>query len=53
MRLDAHLVRDVNIGFGILGKLDKGGTMALEQAYEDDAREWQPTVLRMNLQGRR
>jgi hypothetical protein len=51
VRLDAHLVRDVNIGFGILGRLDKGGTLVLEQAYESDAHEWQPTVLKMNLQG--
>jgi hypothetical protein len=52
VRLDAHLVRDVNIGFGILGRVDKGGTMVLEQAYEKDAREWQPTVLKMNLAGK-
>ena len=52
VRLDAHLVRDVNIGFGILGRLDKGGTMVLEQAYEGDVREWQPTVLKMNLAGK-
>jgi hypothetical protein len=52
VRLDAHLVRDVNIGFGILGRLDKGGTMVLEQAYETDVREWQPTVLKMNLAGK-
>jgi hypothetical protein len=52
VRLDAHLVRDVNIGFGILGRLDKGGTLELEQAYEKDAREWQPSVLKMNLSGR-
>ncbi len=52
VRLDAHLVRDVNIGFGILGRLDKGGTMVLEQAYEGDVREWQPTVMKMNLRGR-
>jgi hypothetical protein len=52
VRLDAHLVRDVNIGFGILGRLDKGGTLVLEQAYEGDVREWQPTVLKMNLAGK-
>ena len=52
VRLDAHLVRDVNIGFGILGRVDKGGTLVLEQAYESDAREWQPTVLKIKLQGR-
>ncbi|MGA8938394.1 MAG: hypothetical protein WB439_04440 [Acidobacteriaceae bacterium] len=52
VRLDAHLVREVNIGFGILGRLDKGGTMELQQAYESDVREWQPTVLKMNVTGR-
>ncbi len=52
VRLDAHLVRDVNIGFGILGRVDKGGTILLEQSYEDLAQEWQPTVLKINLQGR-
>jgi hypothetical protein len=52
VRLDARLVRDVSLGFGILGRVNKGGTMALEQAYESDAREWQPTVLKINLQGR-
>ncbi len=52
VRLDAHLVRDVTIGFGILGRLDKGGTLELEQAFEPDAHEWQPTVLKMNLAGR-
>ncbi len=52
VRLDAHLVREVNIGFGILGRLDKGGTMHLEQEYESDVRQWQPTTLTMNLTGR-
>lgn len=52
VRLDARLVRDVSIGFGILGRVNKGGTMALDQAYESDAREWQPTVLKINLRGR-
>jgi hypothetical protein len=52
VRIDAHLVRDVNIGFGILGRVDKGGTILLEQEYEGDVREWQPTVLKMNLTGK-
>ena len=52
VRLNAHLVRDVNIGFGILGRVDRGGTILLEQSYEDLAQEWQPSVLRISLQGR-
>lgn len=52
VRLDAHLVREVNIGFGILGRLDKGGRIVLQQAFEPSVGEWQPTELRMNLTGR-
>lgn len=52
VRLDAHVVRDVNIGFGILGRLDKGGTIELQQEFEGDVQEWQPTVLKMNLNGK-
>ena len=52
VRLDARLVREVTVGFGILGRLDKGGTMELQQEFEANAQEWQPTVLRMNLSGK-
>jgi hypothetical protein len=52
VRLDAHLVREVSVGFGILGRLNEGGTMALQQEFEADAQEWQPTVLKMNLSGK-
>jgi hypothetical protein len=52
VRLDATLVREVNIGFGILGQLDKGGTMELQQEFESNVQEWQPTVMKMNLSGK-
>ncbi len=52
VRLDAHLVREVSIGFGVLGRLDKGGTLLLKQEYVDSVREWQPEELKMNLTGR-
>jgi hypothetical protein len=52
VRLDAALVRDVNIGFGILGRLDKGGTIELQQELESNVQEWQPTVMKMNLSGK-
>ncbi|HSY34494.1 MAG TPA: hypothetical protein VK814_01965 [Acidobacteriaceae bacterium] len=52
VRLDAHLVKEVTVGFGILGRLDKGGSMQLQQEYEGTAEEWQPTVLKMNLSGK-
>jgi len=52
VRLDAHLVREVTVGFGILGRLNEGGTMELQQEFEGKAQEWQPTVLKMNLSGK-
>jgi len=48
VRLDAHLVREVTIGFGILGRLNE----ELQQEFEGNAQEWQPTVLKMNLSGK-
>jgi hypothetical protein len=52
VRLDAHLVREVTIGFGILGRLDKGGTLQLQQELAPNVQQWQPTVLKMNLSGK-
>jgi len=52
VRLDAYLMKEVTVGFGILGRLDKGGTLGLQQEFEANAQEWQPTVLKMNLSGK-
>jgi len=52
VRLDAHLVTEVTVGFGILGRLNQGGTLELQQEFEANAQEWQPTVLKMNLSGK-
>jgi hypothetical protein len=38
-RLEGHLQQDTNYGWGILGKLDKGGWIVLEQA-EVGAEQW-------------
>jgi hypothetical protein len=38
-RLEGHLLQDTNYGWGILGKLDKGGWIVLEQA-EVGAGQW-------------
>ena len=52
VRLDAHLVREVYIGFGILGRLDQGGTMELQQEFEGECAGVAATVLKMNLSGK-
>lgn len=50
-RLDAHLIVDIDFGFGILGKVNKGGTAALRQR-DVGAQEWKLTELKVNLTGR-
>jgi hypothetical protein len=49
-RLDAHVIANVDFGWGILGKLDKGGTIQLEQTDIGDG-DWELTVLKLNLKG--
>jgi hypothetical protein len=48
-RLEGKRIRDVDYGFGILGKLDQGGTLLLEQADVGN-HQWRTThmVLVMN-----
>lgn len=50
-RLNAHLVEDVDFGWGIVGRLDKGGTVFLEQTDIGD-QEWELTRMKLNLTGK-
>jgi hypothetical protein len=50
-RLDAHVIANVDFGWGILGKLDKGGTIQLEQSDVGD-HDWELTTLKLNLKGK-
>jgi hypothetical protein len=50
-RLDAHLISNVDFGWGLIGKLDKGGTIQIEQADIGD-HEWEVTSLKLNMQGK-
>jgi hypothetical protein len=50
VRFDAHLIEDVNFGWGILGKLYKGGTLTTEQR-DVGHHHWEPTLLKLNLTG--
>lgn len=51
VRLDAHLIDDVNFGWGILGKLYKGGSIQVEQADVGD-HHWETTHMKLNLTGK-
>jgi hypothetical protein len=50
-RLDAHVIANVDFGWGILGKLDKGGTIQLEQS-DIGNQDWKLTTLKLNLKGK-
>jgi len=50
-RLNAHLITDVDFGWGIVGRLNKGGTIYLEQTQLDSG-EWQLTRMKLNLTGK-
>jgi hypothetical protein len=50
-RIDAHVIANVDFGWGILGKLDKGGTIQLEQS-DIGNHDWELTTLQLNLKGK-
>jgi hypothetical protein len=50
-RLDAHLIADVDFGWGFIGHLDKGGTIYLEQT-ETTPNDWELTRMNLNLTGK-
>jgi hypothetical protein len=50
-RLEGHLQQDVDFGWGILGRLNKGGWILLEQAEVRD-HEWRIVHFKMNMSGR-
>jgi len=50
-RLEGHLQRDVEFGWGILGRLDKGGWILVEQADVGDHR-WRIVRFQMVMSGR-
>jgi hypothetical protein len=50
-RLDAHVIANVDFGWGILGKLEKGGTIQLEQS-DIGNHDWELTTLKLDLKGK-
>jgi hypothetical protein len=49
-RLDGHFIADVDFGFGIIGKLNKGGTVLLEQTDVGE-HDWELTRLTLHVTG--
>ena len=50
-RLEGHLQHDVNFGWGMLGRLDKGGWIVIEQADVGD-HQWRIVHFQMVMNGR-
>lgn len=50
-RLEGHLRQDVDFGWGILGRLNKGGWIVLEQADVGD-HQWRTVHFQMSMSGR-
>lgn len=51
VRMQGHIFRDVDFGWGILGTIYPGGTMRIEQTKTADC-GWRLTRLNLNLQGK-
>jgi hypothetical protein len=54
VRIDAHLISDVNFGWGVLGRLYRGGSILEENADVGDqgGHHWESTSLRLRLTGK-
>jgi len=50
-KLSAHLIEDVDFGWGIVGRLDQGGTIDLEQTRIAE-HDWELTRMKLNLTGK-
>ncbi len=51
VRLSAHLIADVDFGWGVIGRLNKGGTFDLEET-EFPGNEWELTRMKLDLSGK-
>jgi hypothetical protein len=50
-RIDGTLFRDVTFGWGIAGRLDKGGRFVVQQADVGDG-DWEITEMQLNITGK-
>jgi hypothetical protein len=50
-KIDAHLFSDVNFGWGVLGRLYKGGSILVQNA-DVGLHHWETIHMKLNLQGK-
>jgi hypothetical protein len=51
VKLDAHIVNEIDFGFGLLGRIEKGGSFQIEREQVSNAR-WKTSLLDVHLSGR-
>ncbi len=51
VKIDAHLISDVNFGWGVLGKLYKGGSILVQNA-DVGLHHWETIHMKLQLQGK-
>jgi len=51
VKIDGHLFQDVTFGWGILGRLEKGGTFLVEQRQIEGPR-WEVVTMDINMNGK-
>jgi hypothetical protein len=51
VKVDAHLISDVNFGWGVLGRLYKGGSILVQNA-DVGMHHWETVHMKLNLQGK-
>ncbi len=51
VKIDAHLISDVNFGWGVLGRLYKGGSILVQNA-DVGLHHWETIHMKLNLQGK-
>src|SRR6201986_62261 len=51
VKIDAHLISDVNFGWGVLGRLCKGGSILVQNA-DVGLHHWETVHMKLQLQGK-
>jgi hypothetical protein len=51
VKIDAHIVNEIDFGFGLLGRIEKGGSFQIEREQVSSSR-WKTSLLDVHLSGR-
>jgi hypothetical protein len=51
LKIDAHIVNEIDFGYGLLGKIEKGGAFQIERVEVNETR-WKTSLLDVHISGR-